>query len=103
MTEAIDISPLFQERPAKKKRRIFLWIFLAVQALFVLWMAVTVVTGVMMPDTYNCAGLDEGYRACSTHAVEDAAFGVGGLLIILMIVDFLMGVPYALYRLSKRI
>ena len=84
-----------QERPAKPKRRIFLWFFLAVQVLFVIW----IVTAIGSDDV-TCEGLSK--RACDD--LNDVGTGIGVALIVgaWMVVDFLLAVIYGVYRLAKR-
>ncbi len=85
------------EKP-RKKRRIFLWFFLAVQLLFVLWIG----AGLTTVNDPNTCDPSLSQSAC------DAAAGVGaGLALTFMIgswmvVDFLLGVIYGVYRLAKR-
>ena len=75
--------------PVKKKRRIFMWFFLAVQALFIIW----IVSAVSADPTAECSG-----------GCEDAATGIAVFLQVMvwMVVDFLLGVGYGIYRLAKR-
>jgi hypothetical protein len=73
--------------PEKKKRRIFLWVFLSVQVLFLIW----VISG---------AASGSG----NTSDAENAGTAIGVALIIgfWAVVDIIMGVTYGVYRLAKR-
>jgi hypothetical protein len=84
--------------PPKKKRRIFLWVFLAIQVLFIIW----IITGMGSTSgkATDCGGLDQ--ETCE--AAEDVGAGIGVFFIIVfwMMVDFLLAVGYGIYRLAKR-
>lgn len=82
----------------KKKRRVFLWVFLAVQVLFLIWIVGGASTGSGTPD--DCGTLD--LEACN--AASDIGTGIGVMLIIAVwaIVDFFMAVIYGVYRLASR-
>lgn len=92
-----DVAPTSQARP-RKKRRIFLWVFLAVQALFLLW----IISGAMAASgtPTNCEGLSQDL--CNDASDVGTGIGVFLIVIIWMIVDFLLGVIYGVYRLAKR-
>lgn len=84
------------QQPARKKRRVFLWFFLALQLLFVAW-----IWAGMAADTDVCA------TATNRSACEAGAEIGGGLAIAFMFgmwlfVDLLVGVIYGVYRLAKR-
>ncbi len=84
--------------PAKKKRRIFLWVFLAIQLLFVIW----IIAGLSGNSgaAEDCGTLDKA----TCEAAEDVGTGIGIALIIgmWMVVDFFLAVIYGVYRLAKR-
>jgi hypothetical protein len=84
--------------PVKKKRRIFLWFFLAVQALFLIWVIGGASTGVGQPK--DCGSLS----AETCNAASDFGTGVGVFMVVIIwvIVDFLLAVIYGIYRLSRR-
>jgi hypothetical protein len=89
MTDNITTNVSESMEAPKKKRRIFLWVFLAIQAFFIIW----IISAVAADPTSECSG-----------NCEDAATGIAVFLQIMvwMIVDFLVGVGYAIYRLAKR-
>lgn len=103
----------------RKKRRVFLWIFLAVQALFILWLVVglaTVHTGPthaqLVQGCYHHAWypLFKSRADCVQHyggALQDAgntgkAIGAGLIVLLWVVVDFFLGVGYGVYRLARR-
>lgn len=87
-----------QTEPEKKKRRIFLWVFLVVQALFIVWIISGAMTASGQPE--DC----EGLSAETCNAASDVGTGIGVALIIglWMVVDFFLAVIYGVYRLAKR-
>ncbi len=82
-----DITSL-PEKPRKKKR-IFLWTFLAIQALFIVW----IVSAVSADPTADCSG------DCEDVATGIAVFFQIGLWFA---VNLFLGLGYAIYRLAKR-
>ncbi len=92
-----DQSTAVESKPRKKKRRIFLWVFLAVQVLFVVWIVAGLSSG---GDGTDCGTLSQ--QACND--ASDVGTGIGVVLIVVawMVVDFLMAVIYGIYRLAKR-
>lgn len=94
MTEAALPAP-----PApRKKRRIFLWVFMVIQALFIVW----IISGAMSAS--GQAGGCEGLDAQTCNAASDVGTGIGVALIVglWLVVDFLLAVIYGVYRLAKR-
>lgn len=80
-----------------KKRRVFLWVFLAVQALFLVW----IIAGVgSILETSDCGGLS----AADCEAVQANGAGLGVLIVIVlwMAVDVILGISYLVYRLAPR-
>jgi hypothetical protein len=112
----------YGQRPpthVRKKRRIFLWVFLAIQALFVLWLVVGLAT------TNTAAPASQVASACYHHAwyplfssqadcvkhfggaLTDAgdvgkAIGAGLIVLLWIAVDLLTVIPWAVYRLATR-
>lgn len=84
--------PAAQQAPAKKKRRIFRWVFLAIQALFLIW----IITGLNSSEP-GC-GPNLSAEACQ------AAQGIGaGIAIALIVglwiaVDLILGITYLIFR-----
>lgn len=85
------------EKP-KKKRRIFVWFFLAVQLLMIVW----IISGAMSANGQptDCGSLSAD--TCNTASDAGTAIGVIGLVALWMVLDFLLGVGYAVYRLATR-
>ena len=89
------------EKP-KRKKRIFLWVFLAVQILFLVW----IIGGAGSADLPDCTGLKGNkLNNCEVESAGGAiGTGIGVMLIVGLwcVTDFLLGVGYAIYRLAKR-
>jgi hypothetical protein len=81
--------------PVKRKRRVFLWVFLAVQALFILW----IVTGATASSS-PCHGLSA--HACADAANAGHGIAIAAQVIVWVVVDFLLAVTYGIYRLARR-
>jgi hypothetical protein len=104
----------------RRKRRVFLWVFLAVQVLFIAWIVAGVASKpggqtVAQQVVQQCSnggwqGLFQSQADCTKHyaiALNDAGNvgkGLGVTLIILVwvVVDFLLGIGYGIYRLARR-
>lgn len=100
-----------QATPPRRKRRVFLWVFLAIQALFLIW----VITGVAGGSSIH----SEAVAYCHAHpdqylpfsqCVSDygggakvgAAVGVGLVVAFWAVVDVILGVSYGIWRLARR-
>lgn len=101
-----------------KRHHVFLWVFLAIQAAFLIW----VITGAASkgPDTAAqvaqvCSGnawqgLYSSYAACvkgnasllAGASDTGKAIGVGLIVVIWVVVDFLVALTYGIYRLARR-
>lgn len=79
--------------PARKKRRIFRWIFLAIQALFLVW----IITGGHAAASSHC---DPNLSAQACTAARQVGGGIGVLLIVFLwlAVDVILGVGYLIFR-----
>ena len=95
--EQVSYPEATKSKP-RKKRRIFLWVFLAVQALFLIWIIAGASTA--SGQATDCGSLSQ--QACND--ASDIGTGIGVFLIIVLwcFVDFLLAVGYVIYRLAKR-
>lgn len=75
-----------------------MWFFLAVQVVFLLWIIFGARTGAGTPD--DCGTLDA--RTCNDVDNAGTAIGVGLIILIWVVVDFILGVTYAVVRLARR-
>ena len=83
--------------PTRKKRRVFLWVFLAIQVLFVVWL----IAG-LTDSTDPCANETEFKDACQAGAQLGTGIGIALIFGLWLFVDLLLGVIYGVYRLAKR-
>jgi hypothetical protein len=91
------VEAVSTEAAPRRKRRIFLWFFLAVQLLFVVWLVAGAGAATSESD---CAGLDR--ETCEAATAVGAGIGLFFIVMLWMIADFLLGVGYVIYRLAKR-
>jgi hypothetical protein len=77
----------------RKKRRVFLWFYLALQVIFLIW----IIAGAQA-NHCNAQGSQLANNACT------AGTGIGIALVIALwvAVDVIVGGTYAIYRLASR-
>lgn len=106
--------------PQRRKRRVFLWVFLAVQVLFLVWIIAGLASHPPGPTAaqqaaQQCAGrgwypLFKSQADCQQHfghalsEAQTAGKGIGVALIVVfwVVVDFFLGLGYGIYRLASR-
>ena len=83
----------------KKKKRVFMWVFLAIQAIFIFWLIAGITSAGGDADTAN--GVLTQQEANDAAAVGT---GIGVMLVLVLwcIVDFLMLAVWAVTRLARR-
>lgn len=103
----------------KKKRRVFLWVFLAIQMIFLIWIIGGVATANSTPSHAEvlqaCAnggwqGVFSSYSDCMVHYANGlmqaseagTAIGAGIVIALWVAVDVILGIGYAIYRLARR-
>lgn len=108
----------YQQAP-HRRRRVFLWVFLAIQALFVIWIIAAVATVHTGPTQaqlaqacydHNWYPLFKSQADCVQHyggalnaaGTAGKAIGVGLIVVFWMVVDVILGVSYGVYRLATR-
>jgi ABC-type Fe3+ transport system permease subunit len=85
-------------QPPKKKRRIFMWTFLVIQAVFLLWIILGVRSGAGTPD--DCGTLSK--VSCNEAENTGTAIAVGLIVALWAAVDIILGISYAIYRIARR-
>lgn len=80
-----------------KKRRIFPWIFLAVQALFLVW----IITGISSAGSQECPPSLTA-EACEAATGVGAGIGVALIIALWVAVDVILGLTYLMFRFSRR-
>lgn len=84
--------------PVKRRRRIFLPLFLLVQAVFIVWIITGAMSGSGQPT--DCGSLTA--ETCDAAQNAGTAIGVALIVVCWVVVDFLLAVGYVIYRLAKR-
>ena len=82
--------------PPKKRRRVFMWFFLAVQVLFLIW----VIAGAASAGGADCGSLDA--KTCSDASNAGTAIGVVLVIVLWAVVDIILGITYLVVRLARR-
>lgn len=77
-------------------KRPFLWFFLGVQAIFIAW-----IIGGFVATSDSCAGeIGTALEACQAGSAVGSAIGVGIIIALWAVSDFILGVSYLIYRMS---
>ncbi|WP_195911121.1 hypothetical protein [Streptomyces kaniharaensis] len=80
----------------------FFWIFLAVQALFVIWIIAGTVSSTKSASR-SCAGLTgQDFTNCISAGHAGTTIGIGLIIGLWAAVDIILGITYLIYRLSRR-
>lgn len=104
MSENVQYPPAetFQSKP-KKKKRIFMWFFIAVNLIFLIMFIAGVSSG--GSNAEECAGqVTEFFTQADCEAARGIGTGLGAfaLLIGWAIVDFILFIVWAVKKLSSR-
>jgi hypothetical protein len=87
--------------PPAKKKRVFMWVFLAFQALFILWLIAGM--GGAGNAVNECANEAADMRdLCESATAVGAGIGIAMVLGLWVVVDLILGIGYAVFRLAKR-
>jgi len=104
----------------RKSHHVFMWVFLAIQVLFLIWIITGVASHPAGPTAASQAaqqcsnggwqGLFKSQADCDRHyavALNDAGnvgkgLGVALIVVFWCVVDFLMGITYLIVRLARR-
>ncbi|MCO1660302.1 hypothetical protein [Pseudonocardia humida] len=80
--------------PPRRKRRVFMWVFLAVQALFLVW-----VVSSLSGAADNCDGrTGDALSACQAGTAVGAGLGLAVILFLWVAVDVILGITYLVTR-----
>jgi hypothetical protein len=96
-------SPYQGQTPSrpKKRRRVFLWIFLAIQILFLIWVVSGAAGSSGAPE--GCRGLTgDDLKLCEDANDVGTAIGMGVIISLWVAVDVILGFTYLVYRLATR-
>lgn len=114
----MSYTTTYQQAPPRKKRRVFLWVFLAIQAIFIVWIVAGAATSTAAPASQVASfcghhgwwPLYKSYADCLSsygRTLNDAGnagkgLGIAAIVIFWCVVDFLVGFGYVVYRLARR-
>jgi hypothetical protein len=97
--------------PPRKRRRVFLWVFLAVQVLFLIWVigGAASAGGIHSQAVAYCHAHPSSYvsfaecvSAYGGGGKAGAAIGVGIIVALWVAADIILGIGYGVYRLARR-
>jgi hypothetical protein len=111
--------PGYQAAPAARRRRVFWWVFLAVQVLFIVWLIAGLASSAGTPAAHDIAvhcahgtwhGLFGSYAECAARvrtldgSAGGIAMAIGPALIVGLWVaaDVILGIGYRLCQLATR-
>jgi hypothetical protein len=96
----------------RRKRRVFLWVFVGIQVLFVIWLIAGVATAggsVHSSAVAYCQAHPSQFLPFAqcvsdygTGGKAGAAIGAGLIVVLWFIADAILGISYGVYRLSRR-
>lgn len=97
-------QPPYQGHPApppRKRHRVFFWIFLAVQILFLIWVVAGAASSSGTPE--SCSGLTgDDLQLCEDAGDLGTTIGVGLVVAFWMATDFILALTYVIYRMASR-
>jgi len=97
--------------PRRKRRRVFLWVFLAIQVLFVIWVIAGAASGGSShSDAAAYCHAHPGQFLSFSQCVSDygggakvgAAIGAGLVVLLWAVADVILGVSYGVWKLARR-
>ena len=101
----------YQPAPPRRRRRVFLWVFLAIQVLFVIWVIAGLAggSGIHSEAVAYCHAHPDQYLPFS-QCVSDygggakagTAIGAGLIIVLWAVADIILGVSYGVWRLARR-
>jgi hypothetical protein len=86
--------------PPKRRRRVFVWVFLAIQVLFVVLVIAGAASG--HGAAANCHEQYLTHAQCANASETGTAIGVGLVVVLWAVVDIILGVSYGIWRLARR-
>jgi uncharacterized membrane protein len=83
----------------RRRRRIYLWAFTALQVVFLAWVIIAIVSGSGVSASH-CTGLSE--KACKNTDTLGTAVGVGLIVAVWASIDLIIGIAWAIVKLKTR-
>lgn len=119
MTTTTPPSSTAPQAAPKRRKRIFMWTFLAIQALFVLWLVVGLATAHTTPDAASVAsgclhgawqGLFKSQHDCMVHYASGlkqageagTAIGAGIIVALWVALDVILGIGRLVVVFARR-
>lgn len=95
-------GPAVPTPPPKKRKRIFMWFFLAVQAIFLIWIIVGANSSgsSVAKSCKNLTG--QALQTCQDASHAGTGIGIALVIILWVIVDVILVIIWAVVRLSSR-
>jgi uncharacterized membrane protein len=81
----------------RKRRRVFMWFFLAVQVIFVIWIIAAIAS---VHHGSSCANLTA--QECASARDVGSTIGFGLVIGLWVAVDVILGIVYIVVRLARR-
>lgn len=100
--------PIDSSGTPKRKKRIFVWFFLAVQVIFIAWIIGGIVSAsggdpdCVPGSSYGGPARPDWSNLCESASNVGTGIGVALVIGFWCVVDFILGVGYAVYRLARR-
>jgi hypothetical protein len=95
--DPVKVDPSLTTPKPRKKKRVFLWFFLAVQAVFIIWILGGAASA---QSNSNCNGLDA--QTCSDATAVGTGIGIFMILVLWVMFDFILAVGYGIKYLATR-
>ena len=113
MSQTVATTEAAVTAQPRKRRRVFLWVFLAIQALFIIWLiagGVSTGGGIHASVAAQCLQQAKGMGMTQAQCISwlggaaktGTAIGTALIVMLWVVVDFLTAVTYGVYRLATR-
>ena len=97
----------------RKRRRVFLWVFLAIQAVFIIWLIAggasaggSIHASVAAQCLQQAKGMGMTQAQCISWlggaAKTGTALGAAFIVVLWVVADIILGISYGVYRLATR-
>lgn len=111
--EPAQYQPAQPARKPRKKRHIFLWVFLTVQVIFIIWLIAGTHSSVNHLSAHTAAdcrahnnyffkSLQDCVNGSNSATEVGTAIGAGLVIAFWAVVDIILGVSYGVYKLARR-
>lgn len=87
-------QPTVAAKPPKKKRRVFTWVIVGINLIFLIWMIAGVSAATSTP--MNCGTMDQ--RTCEAAQGIGTTIGAGLVIMLWVAVDVILGILWLVTR-----